>query len=335
MKNWWIKFGCFLIGYNFSIVKTLSEITAKSVKRYTSAILMVSLLWAFIGFTFTARYLHGNLIGSVFGAAVALVIIVQIERQIILSTGQNKLLYLSRGILAFAMAIIGSVIIDQLIFKEDIELEKISFVNVRVDSALPSKTKELKLQIASLDTAIMQKENERLLLISDIEKNPTIKTVASQMVPKILTNSKRDSTGQIVTAKEIRNVTAVTVTNMPNPKQSMIAPLEESISSLRRQKESKDSSLLNIRSSLEKQISSKIGFLDELKVMFKLIEASNVALVVWSVWFVLLAMIELLVLFGKINELETDYDKTIKHHMSLQMRRLDALARTVTGDHYA
>ena len=60
MKNWWIRFGCFLTGYNYSIVRNSSEVAAKTVKRYTSAMLIVCILWAFIGYCFTRRYLHGG-----------------------------------------------------------------------------------------------------------------------------------------------------------------------------------------------------------------------------------------------------------------------------------
>jgi hypothetical protein len=37
MNNWWLKFGCFLTGYNYNILDASSEISAKAVKRYTSA----------------------------------------------------------------------------------------------------------------------------------------------------------------------------------------------------------------------------------------------------------------------------------------------------------
>lgn len=69
MKNWWIKFGCFLTGYNYGIVRSSSEVSSKAVKKYTSAMLIVCILWSFVGFMFTQRYLRGNSWGSVVGAA--------------------------------------------------------------------------------------------------------------------------------------------------------------------------------------------------------------------------------------------------------------------------
>src|SRR5687768_5264852 len=152
MRRWWVKFGCFLTGYNYTIVRNSSEVTAKAVKRYTSAMIIVCIIWSFIGYVFTDRYLHGGRNGSIIGALVMIVIIVQIERQIILSINPSKLLYISRALIATMMAIIGAIIIDQIIFKEDIELEKITSIEERVKKALPPKTEELRAQILTLDS---------------------------------------------------------------------------------------------------------------------------------------------------------------------------------------
>ena len=93
MRNWWIRFGCFLTGYNYGIVRNSSEVAAKAVKRYTSALLIVCILWAFIGLYFYPAILRGSQWGSLAGAVVAVIIIFQIERQIILSINPSKWLY--------------------------------------------------------------------------------------------------------------------------------------------------------------------------------------------------------------------------------------------------
>jgi hypothetical protein len=326
MKDWWIRFGCFLTGYNYRIVQNSSEIAAKAVKRYTSALLIVGILWSFIGYTFTQRYLQGDLFGSVAGAVVMVIIIIQIERQIILSVTPSKWLYFSRGLIASMMAIIGAVIIDQIIFKEDIELEKITFIEDRVKKALPPKTEELRVQIASVDNAIKEKEKERTDLIADLEKNPTIKSVSSLTSPTVVKKTETDSLGRTSTSERIQTATTVSVTQLPNPKLGLIEPLERGIIELRGQKSDKEKELLNIRPKLEKEISEKVGFLDELEIMYSLVSKSNVALSVWLIWFFFLLGLELLVLISKMNEKENDYEKTVKHHMALQIRKLEALA---------
>lgn len=327
MRNWWIRFGCFLTGYNYGIVQGSSEVAAKAVKRYTSAMLIVCILWAFIGYMFTNRYLHGGNWGAIAGAAIMVVIIIQIERQIILSINPSKLLLVARGLIAMMMAIIGAVIIDQIIFKEDIELEKITFIEGKIQKALPPRTEELRHQIAALDTAITTKEKERMILIEDVNKNPLIKSTTTQTTPQTVTSTTRDSAGRTVTSQRVVPSTSVVVSNIPNPKQALIAPLEKTIADLRQQRNDKETALLNIRPQLEKEISSKIGFLDELEVMYSLIVRSKVAMGVWFIWFFFLLGLELLVLISKSSEKENDYERTVKHHMELQMRKLNLLAK--------
>ena len=225
------------------------------------------------------------------------------------------------------MAIIGSVIIDQIIFQQDIELEKITFIEARVNKALDSKTKELRSQIQDLQDAIVKKEVERQNYISEISRNPTSIIYSTTSTNKIEKNVTIDPTGNNVTTEKSIPVKVVNSSNVPNPKISMIVPLQQSINDLSIQKSKKESALLNIRPQLEKDISNKVGFLDELEVMFSLITKSTVALMIWLIWFILLFGIEILILVSKSGETENDYDRIVKHHMTLQMKKLDLFER--------
>jgi Domain of unknown function (DUF4407) len=322
MKNYWLRFGCFLTGINYQIIRNSSEVSAKTVKRYTSAMLIVCSLWAFIGFFFTQRYLRGGVLGSIAGSAVFIFLIVQIERQIILSGSSSKWLYLVRGGIALTMAVLGAVIIDQIIFKDDIELEKVTFIQARIDSALPPKTAELRAQIASLETAMQNKENEKQTLNNDINQHPSIRVYSTILVTKTEKSVSTDSTGKNVTTEKSLPTQTTVSSSAPNPNIARVAPLETVIDKLRQQKNERELALLNIRPQLEKEMSSKVGFLDELKIMMHIISGSKEAMVVWLIWFVFLLFLETLVLVGKATEQENDYERTVKHHMELQNRRL-------------
>ncbi|MCD9574453.1 DUF4407 domain-containing protein [Flavobacterium soyae] len=328
MKNWWIKFGCILTGYNYNIVKNSSEISVKAVKRYTAAILIVCILWAFIGYSFTNRYLRGSEIMSSIGACIFVIIIIQIERQLILSINPSKWLIIARGIIACMMAIIGSIIIDQIIFKEDIELEKITFIEERVRKAIEPKTKDLRDQIEQINKAISEKEAERLVLIENITKNPNMTVFSTQAITTNTKSSEENpETGKPVTVEKTTPVIVTTRSNIPNPKIQMIPAIEKTISDLRTQKTEKETALINIRPKLEKDISSKVGFLDELKVMYSILSQSMIALVIWLIWFFFLLGLEMLVLISKKSEKENDYERTVQHHMDLQFKKLELFAK--------
>lgn len=315
MKDLWIKIGCFITGHNYAIVKNSSEASSKAVKKYLSAILIVATLWGFIGYAFTNRYLHGSVLVSVIGALVMVIIVIQVERQIILSVGKNKLAFGFRVAIGIVMAIIGSVILDQVMFKEDVEKHKIENVQVRVNEILPLKTRELTYQINQLDSAIKAKETERALILADYNKNPMISA------PSVTGRFEKDSSsGQMV---EVGRV--ITTNSIQNPKAGLIVQIDEQLKAMQEQKAKKESEMLNARQLLEDDLNSKVGFLDELTILFSLLLTSGIALTVWILLFFFFLSIELFVLVNKYGDTVNDYDKTIIHQMALKIQMLENL----------
>ncbi|HEX2970200.1 MAG TPA: DUF4407 domain-containing protein [Bacteroidales bacterium] len=321
MKDLWLKLGCYITGYNYAIIKNSSEASAKTVKKYLSAILIVSILWGFIGYTFAGRYLHTGVAGSSVVSLVMIIIVIQIERQIILSIGRNSLVPVFRTLIGIVMAVIGSVIIDQIIFREDVEKVKISNLQMEVDSILPVKTRELDLQLRQLDSAIAVKENERAALIDEITKKPFIKSASSetrhfQMQRNSATGTMRDT---------LVKRTDLALNDVVNPKASLLPDIEDQISQLRSQKNEKENNKINIREALETELGSKTGFLDELKILFSILLSSWIAMVVWSMFFLFLMSIEVLVLVNKFGEEKTDYESIILHQKDVRIKMLDKL----------
>lgn len=315
MKDLWIKIGCFITGHNYAIVKNSSEASAKAVKKYLSAILIVATLWGFIGYAFTNRYLHGNAFVSVIGALVMVIIVIQVERQIILSVGKNRLAFAFRVAIGIVMAIIGSVILDQVMFKEDVEKHKIQNVQLQVNEILPLKTREITYQIHQLDSAIKAKENERALILSDYNKNPMISA------PSVTGRFEKDSaSGQMV---EVGRV--ITTNSVQNPKAELIVQLDAQLKAMQEQKAKKESEMLNARQLLEDDLNSKVGFLDELTILFSVLLSSGIALTIWILLFFFFLSIELFVLVNKYGDTVNDYDKTIIHQMALKIQMLENL----------
>jgi Domain of unknown function (DUF4407) len=321
MRDLWLKIGCFLTGHNFTIVKNSSEASAKSVKKYLSAILIVSILWGFIGYVFSQRYLKTGPMASAIVALVMVIVVIQIERQIILATGKVWLARTFRIIIAVVMAIIGSVIIDQIIFREDVEKLKISNIQDEVNRILPSKTAQLDLEINALDSLINIKEAERAVIIDEITKRPFIKGS---------TTERKNYKVQIMTPEGvIRDTimarTDLTLTDVANPKTQYIANIDQQIAGLRAQMGEKQNANVTIRQDLETELKSKTGFLDELVLLFSILFTHNIALFVWLCLFIFFLAIELFVLMNKFGDQPTDYDMTIRHQMDTRVKMLEKL----------
>lgn len=332
MKKRWLQFGCFLTGHNYNILIGCSEIAARTVKRYTAAIIIVCILWGFIGYAFTQRYIKGGTIQSILGAILLIVIIVQIERQIILSP-KGWLASGTRIVIAIAMSIIGSIILDQILYKDDIALNKIATLSEKANSLLPKKTLELSQQIRQLDSGIFVKEEEKRVLLEELAKNPTIKTTSSQTLIEPVKITGYDSIRKVpFTKTDSKRTSSYISTSILNPKMNLVPPIDQYINILRNQKSQKDSALLTLRPALEKELQSKTGLLDELNALFNIISASGIALLYWIILTLLLLGLELLVLFCKLSENSSDYEETLMHQMQLGKRKLAIMSKQLYND---
>lgn len=334
MDNRWIKFGCFLTGYKYELLKGCSEIAHRAVKRYTAALLIICILWGFIGYSFVSKYLEAGWYYSCLGATLFVVIILQVERQIILSDTGGNAKYWVRGIIALIMAVIGSIIIDQIIFREDIKHRELFELNAQVDSLLPGKERELKMQLAETDSAISKKEVEYKSLTEDIDHNPTIQVVTRQNTPVLVSTTTVDSTNRATTETHVKQPITYTTQSIQNPKMAMLAPIDQQIKELRTIKIAQEDRIIKLRDEVEREAKANSGFLYELKTMYLILRDSGPALIVWMLWFLLLFGIEVFILVNKITHVETDYDATIQHHMELQKRKLKLLSMQSTEVQY-
>jgi uncharacterized membrane protein YraQ (UPF0718 family) len=321
MKDLWLKTGCYITGYNYTLIKNSSEASSKTVKKFLSAILIVGILWGFIGYCFAQRYLHSGIAGSALVSLVMIIIVIQIERQIILSVGKNVLVPIFRIILGIVMAIIGSVIIDQIIFKDDVEKGKISNVQTEVNNILPVKTKELDFQINQIDSAINLKEAERTSIIDELTKKPFIKSTSSEI--KHFQMQRNGHNGDLVDTLVKR--TDLALKDVANPKASLLPGIADQISKLRTQKSEKENSKINIRQELETELNAKTGFLDELKILFGILLSSWIAMVVWIMFFLFFMCVEVFVLINKFGEEKNDYDSIILHQKDTRIKMLEKL----------
>ncbi|NJO70316.1 MAG: DUF4407 domain-containing protein [Bacteroidetes bacterium] len=320
MKDLWLKLGCFLSGYNYFLLKNSSEASAKAVRKLLSALLIISILWGFIGFTFASRYLHVGTMGAAIISLVMIIIVIQIERQIILTTRKNKLAGLFRVIIAIVMAIVGSVIIDQILFKDDIETERISSIQEKVNTTLPFKTWQIDREIHELDSMINVKEAERMQLSVELSRNPFVKGTTSERKNHIIkvTDKNGNPKDSVITRVD------VTLADVTNPKGAQMAPLEKHISDLMTQKADKQAKRLTIRDDIENDYKSKVGFLDELDSLMAILGKSYIALFVWLLVFIFFFALEMFVLVNKSTT--NDYEATINHQMDVKIKMIDELA---------
>lgn len=317
MKDLWIKFGCFITGWNYNILNTCTEASRKQLKKYTSAILILIILWAFIGFTFAERYIKAPWWGCILASLIFVIIIVQVERQIILSVGRNWKLGWLRFFLAIIMAFIGSAIIDQIIFKDDIENQMIKIVDQKVSEQLPNRILSINNQLNSLQHQIDSLNDANLKLYEVLNRRPTIPVTNFVKTPIVI----KGSNGQ----DSITYQTTTIIENINNPIKANSETNEKTLESLRSQKNDLIERKLNIEHDLRNEYSEKNGFLEELGAMLQILKDSNIARLFYGLLFIFLLFLELFVVLSKSLDHSSDYDLVIQHQLNQKQKNLQEL----------
>ncbi len=319
----WLKFGCFLSGYNYKLLSECSEASKKDLKKITSALVIISMIWAIVGYIFSIKYLNAGPWGSILGSVFLTILIIQIERQIILTRNLGWKIKVARFLLGFIVAMIGATVVDQYIFKQDIEKLKNDFAEERVKSRIKKDTKlhfENTTRFDSLIDANNQKLNK---LNTQLKGTP----------PIITTIGTRDP--------ETGKVTGYTST--PNPQlmiiQNQITQINNDNINLNNQKTGSARDLNNtVNNQQQMQKMEEAGFLDELELMVKFLinykdygKEYPVALIFYLFWLLFFLLIELSVLILKSSGEQNDYDRIVIYQQQIREERLKVLEQKRTA----
>lgn len=319
-SNWWLKFGCYLIGYNYELLCESGEASRKSVKKYTSAMLIVMIIWSMNGYNFAVRYVDAGFFGGILAAFFCCLIVVQIERQIILTMKPNNWLKTFRYGLAILMAIIGSVIIDQILFSKDLDQlrENNHSENISTNASFDYNKSILNKQLED------KFRNNRLI---DSLSSATRNKLNLQGGNSISTTNNviYDSTGKKALSGK-QNVVSTDATPLLRILQR--DSISKAINDLEIDNIRQDIKILEANRKQNLKPESK-GFLGEIKLLFDYIftDSSHITLFVYFFWFLLLFILEILVLIAKSNDEHSDYERRVMFELDNNNKKIDFLTK--------
>lgn len=212
--NWWIKLGCKLTGWSSSVLSQCSEASKTQLSKYTSALLILMIVWSITGFCFAQRYIGLPIWGCILVSLVFVTIVVMIERQILLALHPTKKLAAFRLVIAIIMAIVGSSIFDQTMFGKDIDKQMADTIELQTADLTQKRVSNIdsKLMAFQIEKDSLNKVNSELQ--ADVNAHPWI-------IQKSVTNSQ----DRLVVNGKIKvvNNPSVTTNQVANPKQIAIA----------------------------------------------------------------------------------------------------------------
>lgn len=325
--NGWLRFGCFLTGWNSKILAQCSEASFKHLKKYTAALLILMILWGFTGFCFAQRYVHAPLWGCVLSAIVFITIVVQIERQIILTVGASRLGVVFRLFIAIIMAFLGSAILDQVIFGEDIKRKMVEITDKQVTELLPVRLKVIDDKLAELQQNIDSLDRMNLVLNDEIAKNPTTKAVSTSTTYKNVLQEDGSY-------KKIPETT-VSTNPVANPRIKQVETNNLNLERLRKQQDEYTIKKMEVEKDLRKELSTNVGFLEELHAMLELLKSRTEALVFYCIIFSFLISLELFVVASKMSDKKCDYDIIVEHQLNVKATALGELVKNMNKNNQA
>ena len=304
--HWWIRFGCFLSGWNKNILRNCSEHSFKELKRVTAAIIIISLIWFFVFYKFAKIYLdYGNL-GSIIAGLIGIIIVIQIEKQIVLHISKTKWISTIRIVMAVLMALLASTIFDQVIFKGDIDYAREKRLQNKVEKLLPIKEKQYNDIISDLESDLNKQDKRRQNLQKQLDKKPKEKMYTR--VPKTETIFVTDSLGNRL--PKDTTIYRYEFKEVISPKFKDLDIITKEINNLKEKILEHEQKKISLREDIEKELKSKTPFLEELDIMIKeILLKSPIALVFWIILFLFLGLLELLVLFASMGI--CDYEEIV------------------------
>lgn len=319
--NWWLRLGCYLTGWNSKILAQCSEASYKHLKKYTAALLILMILWGFTGFCFAQRYVHAPFWGCIVSAFIFVTVIVQIERQIILTVGASKIGVVFRMFIAVIMAVLGSSILDQVIFGEDIKRKMVEITDRQVTEMLPVRLKVIDGKLTELQQNIDSLERMNLALNNEIAKNPTTKTVSTSTTYKNVLQEDG-------TYKKIPETT-VSTSPVANPRIKQVETNNLNLDRLRKQQDDYTVKKLEVENDLRKELSTNIGFLEELHAMLEILKTRKEALLFYCIIFSFLISLELFIVASKMSDKKCDYDMIVEHQLHVKEIALGELVKSL------
>lgn len=313
--NWGIKLGCKLTGWSSSVLSQCSEASKTQLSKYTSALLILMIVWSITGFCFAQRYIGLPIWGCVLVSLVFVTIVVMIERQILLALHPTKKLATFRLVIAIIMAIVGSSIFDQTMFGKDIDKQMADTIELQTADLTQKRVCNIdsKLMAFQIEKDSLNKVNSELQ--ADVNAHPWI-------IQKSVTNSQ----DRLVVNGKIKvvNNPSVTTNQVANPKQIAIAANNEKIKQIVLQENDLNKKKLTVEEDTRKECQANVGFLEELEAMVSIVTTRTVAGIFYVIFFLLLMSLELFVVTSKMGDEECDYELAIKGAERVKMAQFNS-----------
>lgn len=318
------RIGCFLIGWNENILKECGEASHRQYRKLLSAICIMMVLWGTIGYCFADRYINIESCALRLCVALAFMFIVLcVERVIILTVGKARLMSFMRVLLALCMAVLGSCIFDQIIFRNDIQQ---AIQEHREDMISETITKRLSIYDSDIQRITQDMDSlskATIALNEELQKRPVIKGT------NVSTQEQVVGVDENGNPKKVRTQSVNTVT-LANPLAEQLKANNDQIQIYSAQLEQLRQDKKEVAETVRAEINQRApGFIEELEATLAVVSQSSISLAFYVILFCFLTFLELFVLTIKMGENKCDYELIVENQLHLKKNLMEQTAQNI------
>ena len=223
----------------------------------------------------------------------------------------------ARVFIAILMAILGSTIFDQIIFKNDVEFEKKEYITEKINMEVPKRNQLIDNELNKLQYDIDSISRVNAFLSEDIEKKP-VSTYTTLETEEVITGHDKD--GKPIKekiTKRAQHLVSNPLIEQRNSNEAILKQYNERKVDLQNKKLETEK---NVRQEFE---AASTGFLQELEILFKqIILKKPIAAGFYLFLFLFLMLLELLVVMSKGGDGDSDYDLVVHHQQRIKAETL-------------
>lgn len=225
--------------------------------------------------------------------------------------------------MAICMAILGSCIFDQIIFRNDIQQTIQENREYVIKETILKRMSIFESDERRISNEIDSLNNATIALGEELIKRPTIKSVnvsTSEQVAGV------DENG-IPKKVKVRNTEVV---NIPNPLAEQLKSNNGQIEIYQNQLEQLRQDKKDIAEKVTKEVSERpLGFIEELEATLSVVSNSWISLAFYVVLFLFLTFMELFVLTIKMGENKCDYELIVENQLSLKKNLMEKTSESL------
>ena len=281
-----LKIYSIIIGENPKYTSTFQPASKRKIALYANCLIVPVILWFINGYLLVSNVLEGSVFSAILTAFIAAFIIFLIERAIVMSNG-SKPIFWFRIFLGLIVASLGSISLDEVIFKHDIDNQVAYYKQAEVDSSIQKVEREYQNQIGLQQSIVNQK---------GFEWNQSLKDAKGEADGT--TGSNQKQVGKIALLK--MNVADKQQTDY-NTENNKLASLFSSV----------DTAKAHAKTNAEANFNGN-ALLVRIRAMFDLIAKDKFMLGVYILFTLFLFCLEFLVVLIKIgskNSIDEDLEK--------------------------